>query len=209
MTNNSARRNHSISLPEDQQKLLELANSVNQDIDVMEKSTLVIVALSFSAIIFCLVNIAQYFSPEPDIPFLVRVIVACMPVIILYIIYRNFSSRRIPLFTLKPEGLQTSFFKTPVPWEGILDFKERASVLHQAFNIGTVITFNINPDYMPEKSGKPRYRSSFVRLSKSLGNNALTIAGSGFRNTTHDTVLAQIEAYWTAALARKKLQDMA
>ena len=66
MANNSARRNHSISLPEDQQKLLELANSVNQDIDVMEKSTLVIVALSFSAIIFCLVNIAQYFSPEPD-----------------------------------------------------------------------------------------------------------------------------------------------
>lgn len=212
MADNNAQKNHSISnikLPEDRQKLLQLANSVNQDIVVRDRTTFIIIILIFSFLIFVLFNLALYFNPQPNTSFLAKIIVACIPVLILYLIFRNFSARRIPLFTLKPEGLETSVFKTTIPWEGILDFKERASSFHQSLNIGTAITFNIDTDYLPEKTGKPRFRSSFVRLSKSLGDNALTISGCGVRSTTSDVVLAQIQTYRTAALARKKLQDMA
>lgn len=211
MADNNAQKNHPISnvkLPEDRQKLLQLANTVNQDIVVRDRTTFIIIVLIFSFLMFVIFNIALYFDPDPNTAFLVKIIVACVPVVILYLIFRNFLARRIPLFTLKPEGLETSVFKTPIPWEGILVFKERASILHQSLNIGTAITFNIDPDYMPEKTGKPRFHSSFVKLSKSLGNNALTILGYGVRNTTSDVVLAQIQTYRTAALARKKLQEM-
>lgn len=209
MTEIVPQKKHPISdvqLPEDRQKLLELANSTNQNIVVRERTISWVIVTGILSSVSILLDIFVF--KDPDSSIFLKVFVSFMVLIFVYLLFNIIKSRKVPLLTIKPEGLDTSVFTTPVPWDAILDFSDRASFIHKGLNMGAALIFNLDENRIPEKNKKPRFQSVYYKKNQMYGDNVLVINGCGILNSNCDIVLAQIAAYRMAALARKKLQEM-
>ncbi|MHC5306299.1 hypothetical protein [Bartonella sp. LJL80] len=128
-------------------------------------------------------------------------ILCALALLLFFILFRTLIRRRVPFMTLTPEGLETTVFKTPVPWRGIEDFQINSSKSN-SMNIAVGMEFVIADRYLPEENEKCRGGSYYDKQKKKL-----MISGFNFRlDTNRDSLIRQINAYRNAALARHRLE---
>lgn len=209
MTDNNPPKDRSISnetLPEDRQELIKLANSVDQSIEVKENTAAWVIITSIASAIT--IALAIFIFMDSNFAILLKAFIIAVALFWLYLLFNIIKSRQTPLLVIKPEGLETSVFKTPVPWDAILDFNDKASFIHKDLNMGAALIFHLDENYIPEINPKPRFQSTYYKKNQMYGDNVLVINGCGILNSDATIVLGQVADYRKAALARKKLQRM-
>lgn len=186
-----------VKLPNDLKKLQAIANEVNGDIVIWEGGFFIPAAF-FVLGVALLGTAYQNFQIGKMMS---MTILCALAFLLFFILLRTMLRRRTPFMVLTPEGLDTSVFKTVVPWRGIEDFQINSSKSN-SMNIAVGMEFVISDKFLPEENIKSRGGSYYDKEKKKL-----LISGFNFRlNTNRDTIIHQINTYRNAALARHKLE---
>ncbi|WP_295895304.1 hypothetical protein [uncultured Bartonella sp.] len=186
-----------VKLPNDEKSLKAIIDEVKGNITVWEGG--VFIPLAFLVLGIALIGTAyQNFQVGKMMS---MVILGALALLLLFILIRTMVRRRIPYMVLTPEGLETTVFKTPVPWRGIEDYQINSSKSN-SMNIAVGMEFLIDEKLLPEENKTCRGGSYYDNKTKKL-----MISGFNFRlDTNRDKLIGQINAYRNAALARHKLE---
>ena len=186
-----------VKLPNDEKSLKSIINKANSRITVWEGG--VFIPLAFLVLGIALTGTAyQNFQIGK---MMTMVILGALALLLFVILIRTMIRRRIPYMVLAPEGLETTVFKTPVPWRGITDFQINSSKSN-SMNIAVGMEFVIDDKFLPEENTKCRGGSYYDKAKKKL-----MISGFNFRlETNRDKLINELDTYRNAALARHKLE---
>lgn len=200
MADNKLEQTHLISdvkLPNNEKSLKAIAGEATGNIVVWEGG--VFIPLAFLVLGIALIGTAyQNFEVGKMMS---MAILGALALLLLFILVRTMLRRRIPFMVLTPEGLETTVFKTPVPWRGIKDFQINSSKSN-SMNIAVGMEFVIDDKFLPEENQKCRGGSYYDKDKKKL-----MISGFNFRlDTNRDSLINEINTYRNAALARHKLE---
>lgn len=186
-----------IKLPNDEKSLKAIIDEVNGNITVWEGGFFVPLA-------FLVLGIALIGTAYQNVligKMMTAAILIALALLLFFILLRTMLRRHLPYMTLTPEGLETSVFKTPVPWRGIEDFQINSSKSN-SMNVAVGMEFVIADKFLPEENKTCRGGSYYDKKTKKL-----MISGFNFRlDTNRDKLIGQINAYRNAALARHKLE---
>lgn len=185
-----------VRLPQSKEALEAIVRSASQTISVPEGGFVIPAA-------FGILALALFASAVQD--FLIGKVVSAVIFIILaaclaFLLIKTILRRKIPFMIIRPEGLETTVFKTYVPWQGITDFQIN-SAKSNAMNVAVGMEFVIDEKFLPQRNEKSRGGSYYDNKTKKL-----MISGYNFKlDLNRDKITHYIETYRTAALARLKL----
>ena len=186
-----------VKVPNDRRKLEKMVKEVNGNIVVQEGGVFIPAA-------FLILGIALLGTAYQNFQIgkmMTMAILTALAILLLFILLRIMLRRKTPMMVLTPEGLQTTVFKTVVPWRGIEDFLINSSKSN-SMNIAIGMEFVIADRFLPEENEKCRPGSYYDKQKKKL-----MISGVNFRlDTNRDTIIQEINTYRNAALARHKLE---
>lgn len=186
-----------VKLPNNEKSLKAIAGQVTGNIIVWEGG--IFIPLAFFVLGIALLGTAyQNFEVGKMMS---MAILTALALLLFIILFRTMLRRRIPFMVLTPEGLETTVFKTPVPWRGISDFQINSSKSN-SMNIAVGMEFVIDDKFLPEENQKCRGGSYYDKEKKKL-----MISGFNFRlDTNRDSLINELDTYRNAALARHKLE---
>lgn len=186
-----------VKLPNNEKSLKAIADEATGNIVVWEGG--VFIPLAFLVLGIALLGTAyQNFQIGKMMS---MAILGALALLLFFILFRTMIRRRIPFMVLTPEGLETTVFKTPVPWRAIKDFQINSSKSN-SMNIAVGMEFVIDDKFLPEENQKSRGGSYYDKDKKKL-----MISGFNFRlDTNRDSLIHELDTYRNAALARHKLE---
>ena len=176
-----------------------VVNATKGSIEVKEGFGITLFCLFGLGILFIVMVVIRYPKGEITGNEAIGWIIAAL--LSLLFALRIYTTLHIPLFTIRPEGLETSVFKTPIPWTAIENFDGSTATCKGIITVAEAFSFVLNEKYLPEQNAKSRFRSGYMKKTKTLGISCVTL-----RRTNCNTVLEQLELYQSAAYARQMLQ---
>lgn len=186
-----------VKLPNDRKKLEAIAEAGKGEVTVKEGGFIIPLAYVFFAVGIFILAGREFMVGRA----MTGGIMTLLALFLVFLVFRWVLRRQTPFFTLTPEGLVCSVFKTPVPWRGIEDFQINSSKSN-SMNLAVGMEFLIIDRFLPELADDPRTGSYYDEEKK-----CLMIAGTNFRlDMNRDQLIADINRYRNAALAQHKLQ---
>lgn len=187
----------SVRLPNDRKTLETIASGTQDNITIWEGGIWIPLLIIFLAV-GILGEAYSSFHVGRVMTAFILLLISCG---LIYLSFRIVTRRKIPFFTLTPEGLETSVFVTAVPWRAITDFQINAAKTN-VYNIAVGMEFTIDDHFLPQQNAKSRSGSYYDEKTKKL-----MISGFNFRlDTNRDKLIEEISTYRKAAMARHKLQ---
>lgn len=183
-------------------ELSAVVNSTRDPIVVKEGFGVTLFSLFGLGVLFIVMVCARYPKGEITGNEAIGWIIAAL--LSLLFALRIYSALHIPLFTLRPEGLETSVFKTPIPWIGIENFDGNTVTCKGLITVAEAFSFVLDEKYVPEQNAKSRFRCAYIKKTKTLAISCVTL-----RWTNTEKVLNKLELYHYAAFAREILKEIA
>jgi len=185
-----------VRLPTNRKALENLANAAESSFIVLEGGIIIPAAFAVLAVVLAGTAVQEFLVGKV----ISTIVLGILAFFLAVIFVRTLLRRRIPLMTLTPEGIITTVFTTPVSWLGVDDFQINSSKSN-AMNVAIGMEFLINKKYLPNVNEKCRGGSYYDEKTKKL-----MISGFNFRlDTNRDKLIAMIDTYRKAALARREL----